>query len=109
MQEERRRQLQQKIKLEAKNKILIRQRIEKYENERFCRMRRVFTMWSAVLVERRKQTGLAMACYDWRVTRTCFDVWRRHCRKERESRLVQAERERAKTIQHFQHNALLQK
>ena len=62
LQELRRKQMEQKMKLEARNKIIIQQKIENHKRERLNLLRRYFNSWSLILVERRKQSGMAQAC-----------------------------------------------
>ena len=109
LQEERRRQMDLKIKLEAKNKIIIHERIEKHRKKNLYLQKRYFIMWSSILVERRKQAGVAAACYDWRITKSCFTGWRRYARRQRDYKMIEHEKQRAKTIQMFRHKAVRQK
>jgi len=109
LQEERRRQVENKIRLEAKNKIIIHERIEKFRKENLYIKRRYFIVWSSILVQRRKQFGVAAACYDWRTTKIYFGAWRRHLKKRRDIRMIEFEKQRAKTIQKFRYKAVEQK
>ena len=62
LQELRREQMEQKMRLEAKNKIIIQQKIENHRRERLNLLSRYINSWSLILVKRRKQSGMAQAC-----------------------------------------------
>ena len=87
------------FQLEAKNKIIIEQRIKKYENERNILLKNCFEKWSQVLIHRRKQQGTAAAFYDWRITKRAFVRWKRFTRVEKENRMVHLEKTKAKRIE----------
>ena len=97
------------FQLEAKNKIIIEQRIKKYENERNILLKKCFEKWSQVLIHRRKQQGTAAAFYDWRITKRAFVRWKRFTRVEKENRMVHLEKTKAKRIEIYKSTLLTRK
>lgn len=109
LQELRREQMEQKMKLEAKNKIIIQQKIENHRRERLNLLSRYINSWSLILVKRRKQSGMAQACRDWHVTRKVFNGWRRWTKKIQSDKIMAEEIQKAKTLRLFESRVTKQK